>query len=395
MSRASAGSLSCSSERTLRSRRSKPSRSVASLTWLRRPWNSRNPSSRSSTWFLSESFVNTPIALVSRSRFSSDDRSRAGGSSGVDAGDDVEAAGAAFSWGRGVSVRGAGAPVRGAGASVRRGGAGVSLLGLRPSSVSLTEGVDRLAGPGFTTSSVGGHWRWAQSLAWINKTRQLIANVVAAPRTVTTLSALPSGPLDWGLSHRLDRSSSIVIHPGPRPSGHRISTHARPGSGAMPRSRSSACNGESRRGGAPDRSGIARPVSRLARDQRQAGVVVTSLACPLSIIIGSRGCPVAAASLRRTTMVRGSHDHRRRIALGAGPQPPGAAGDRVRGDRVARQERLGREALMPQPVLVVINVQERLFDAMDADRRDDMIRNTKILGIAARRLGMPVQQAGS
>jgi nicotinamidase-related amidase len=50
---------------------------------------------------------------------------------------------------------------------------------------------------------------------------------------------------------------------------------------------------------------------------------------------------------------------------------------------------------MPQPVLVVINVQERLFDAMDADRRDDMIRNTKILGIAARRLGMPVQQAGS
>jgi nicotinamidase-related amidase len=45
---------------------------------------------------------------------------------------------------------------------------------------------------------------------------------------------------------------------------------------------------------------------------------------------------------------------------------------------------------MPQPVLVVIDVQERLFDAMDAERRDDMVRNTKILGIAARRLGVPV-----
>jgi nicotinamidase-related amidase len=45
---------------------------------------------------------------------------------------------------------------------------------------------------------------------------------------------------------------------------------------------------------------------------------------------------------------------------------------------------------MPQPVLVVIDVQERLFDAMDAERRDDMVRNTKILGIAARRLGAPV-----
>jgi hypothetical protein len=53
--------------------------------------------------------------------------------------------------------------------------------------------------------------------------------------------------------------------------------------------------------------------------------------------------------------------------------------------RMTRQERLGREALMPQPVLVVIDVQERLFDAMDAERRDDMVRNTKILGVAARR----------
>jgi nicotinamidase-related amidase len=46
---------------------------------------------------------------------------------------------------------------------------------------------------------------------------------------------------------------------------------------------------------------------------------------------------------------------------------------------------------MPQqPVLVIIDVQERLFNVMDAERRDDMIRNVKILGAAARRLGVPV-----
>ena len=45
---------------------------------------------------------------------------------------------------------------------------------------------------------------------------------------------------------------------------------------------------------------------------------------------------------------------------------------------------------MPQPVLVIIDVQERLFDAMDAERRDEMIRNIKILGTAARRLAVPV-----
>ena len=45
---------------------------------------------------------------------------------------------------------------------------------------------------------------------------------------------------------------------------------------------------------------------------------------------------------------------------------------------------------MPQPVLVIIDVQERLFDAMDAERRDEMIRNIKILGSAARRLSVPV-----
>src|SRR5438034_132278 len=45
---------------------------------------------------------------------------------------------------------------------------------------------------------------------------------------------------------------------------------------------------------------------------------------------------------------------------------------------------------MPQPVLVVVDVQERLFNAMDAERRDEMVRNIKILGAAARRLGVPV-----
>ncbi len=46
---------------------------------------------------------------------------------------------------------------------------------------------------------------------------------------------------------------------------------------------------------------------------------------------------------------------------------------------------------MPQqPVLVIIDVQERLFNAMDAELRDDTIRNIKILGAAARRLAVPV-----
>lgn len=45
---------------------------------------------------------------------------------------------------------------------------------------------------------------------------------------------------------------------------------------------------------------------------------------------------------------------------------------------------------MAQPVLVVTDVQERLFGAMDAERRDEMVRNLKILLTAARRLGTPV-----
>jgi nicotinamidase-related amidase len=45
---------------------------------------------------------------------------------------------------------------------------------------------------------------------------------------------------------------------------------------------------------------------------------------------------------------------------------------------------------MAHPVIVVVDVQERLFNAMDAERRDDMVTNVKILVAAARRLGVPV-----
>jgi len=45
---------------------------------------------------------------------------------------------------------------------------------------------------------------------------------------------------------------------------------------------------------------------------------------------------------------------------------------------------------MAHPVLVVTDVQERLFGAMDAERRDEMVRNLKILLTAARRLRTPI-----
>jgi nicotinamidase-related amidase len=45
---------------------------------------------------------------------------------------------------------------------------------------------------------------------------------------------------------------------------------------------------------------------------------------------------------------------------------------------------------MARPVLTVVDVQERLFNAMDAERRDDMVSNVKILAAAARRLDVPV-----
>src|SRR5438270_8870711 len=45
------------------------------MDWSRDLWNSRNWSSRSSTWFLRESLVKTPIAFVSRRRCSREPRS--------------------------------------------------------------------------------------------------------------------------------------------------------------------------------------------------------------------------------------------------------------------------------------------------------------------------------
>jgi len=48
------------------------------------------------------------------------------------------------------------------------------------------------------------------------------------------------------------------------------------------------------------------------------------------------------------------------------------------------------DTLMARPVLTVVDVQERLFNAMDAERRDDMVANVKILAASARRLDVPV-----
>ena len=45
---------------------------------------------------------------------------------------------------------------------------------------------------------------------------------------------------------------------------------------------------------------------------------------------------------------------------------------------------------MPGSLLLMVDVQERLFNAMDAERRDEMVRNTKILATTARRLGVPL-----
>jgi nicotinamidase-related amidase len=40
--------------------------------------------------------------------------------------------------------------------------------------------------------------------------------------------------------------------------------------------------------------------------------------------------------------------------------------------------------------LVVVDVQERLFAAMDADHREEVVRNLKVLAAAARRLALPI-----
>jgi nicotinamidase-related amidase len=45
---------------------------------------------------------------------------------------------------------------------------------------------------------------------------------------------------------------------------------------------------------------------------------------------------------------------------------------------------------MARPALVIVDVQERLFGAMDAERRDEMLRNVKTLVTVALRLDLPV-----
>src|SRR5262245_50694258 len=40
--------------------------------------------------------------------------------------------------------------------------------------------------------------------------------------------------------------------------------------------------------------------------------------------------------------------------------------------------------------LLVVDVQERLFGAMEAEQREGMVRNLKVLGAAAGRLGLPL-----
>lgn len=53
--------------------------------------------------------------------------------------------------------------------------------------------------------------------------------------------------------------------------------------------------------------------------------------------------------------------------------------------RSAHPMRLTRDAT----TLMVVDVQERLFPAMDADHREEVVKNIKILTTAAKRLGVP------
>lgn len=53
---------------------------------------------------------------------------------------------------------------------------------------------------------------------------------------------------------------------------------------------------------------------------------------------------------------------------------------------MAHPMRLPREG----STLVVVDVQERLFAAMDAEHREEVVRNLKVLASAARRLGLPI-----
>ncbi len=64
------------------------------------------------------------------------------------------------------------------------------------------------------------------------------------------------------------------------------------------------------------------------------------------------------------------------------PQPEARRADMSTGAHPMRLER-------PGTTLLVVDVQERLFPTMDADHREEVVRNLKILATAARRLGLP------
>lgn len=53
---------------------------------------------------------------------------------------------------------------------------------------------------------------------------------------------------------------------------------------------------------------------------------------------------------------------------------------------MAHSMRLTREG----STLVVVDVQERLFAAMDAEHREEVVRNLKVLAATARRLSLPI-----
>jgi len=58
----------------------------------------------------------------------------------------------------------------------------------------------------------------------------------------------------------------------------------------------------------------------------------------------------------------------------------------MRGGIMIETFRLERE----RTALLVVDVQERLFTAMDPEQREGMVRNIKLLAAGARRLGLPV-----
>src|SRR6266852_3802232 len=167
------------------------------MAWSRALWNSRNCSSRSSTWFLSESLVKTPIALVSRRRCSREPRSRVFG---------VALSGGGWLSCSGALCFGAGSPVGGAlfrEGDGSAGGAEAETVGgsVRGGAISAARPVSGAfvgVGAGPTASRLtappdGRELGGVPSLAWQSKTRTLTAHVPALLPIVTVFrSPLPS-----------------------------------------------------------------------------------------------------------------------------------------------------------------------------------------------------------